>query len=230
LLHEVAHNWWGNSVSPSSWNDIWLNEGFATYSEALYFEKISGKNALISTMHSFKYRIDFDDNQTLHSPGRNIFSSTVYNKGAWVLHMLRKEIGDSLFFSGIKTYHSKYKYGNSSTKELQTFFEKISNKKLDQFFDQWVYKGTGYIELNITALEEKVTRDSTIINVKIEQNQDGYENYSFPIDVEIMDSKDKSHNYSFYISSDTTISISTNYIFKSIMFDKDNWLLANINY
>ena len=229
LIHEVAHHWWGNSVTPKTWKDIWLNEGFATYSEALYYEKTSSKDALISTMASCKSRIYPNDSQRLYSESTNIFSRTIYDKGAWVLHMLRKEIGDSLFFTGLKNYYSHYKYANSSTQDLQNTFEKTSKTDLQKFFDQWVFNGNGYIELNVFSNEEKISKDSAIVHVRFEQTQDGYENYNFPIDIEIKDSLNISHNYTFYIRGDTTINLRNNYFLKTILFDKDNWLLADFN-
>ncbi|MDA3859963.1 MAG: M1 family metallopeptidase [Melioribacteraceae bacterium] len=228
LIHEVAHHWWGNSVTLKNWNNIWLNEGFATYAEPLYFEKTRGQKALISTMYSFKQRINFRDNQTLYNPGTDIFSSTIYNKGAWVLHMLRKEIGDSLFFSGLKNYYNKFKYSNASTEDLKQVFEKTSNKKLNKFFAQWVYEGTGFMELDINFDEQVTSIDSVVLSIEIRQTQSGYSNYHFPLDIELEDSSGAIFNYTPYIKSDTTLKYIISNRIKDITFDKNNWLLVNI--
>ncbi|MCH7773858.1 MAG: M1 family metallopeptidase, partial [Bacteroidetes bacterium] len=111
-IHELAHHWWGNAIGLKSWNDIWLNEGFSTYSEALYYEYKSGRSALRSTMMSKSYG---NFSVALGNPGSFLFTGTVYNKGAWVLHMLRWELGDKIFFKILREYYRKYKYSNAST-------------------------------------------------------------------------------------------------------------------
>ncbi len=227
LIHELAHNWWGNSVTIKSWKDIWLSEGFATYAEALYYEKTTGVKSLISTMHSFKQNINISDNHTLYNPGMDLFTSNIYNKGAWVLHMLRKEIGDSLFFSGLKSYYNKYKYGNVDTEDFQNYFETISNKNLDNFFSQWVYDGKGIIELEIKTNEKLLSQDSVLLEIKIEQTQSGYNNYHFPLDIELDDSSGNIYKYSVYIKSDTTLHYILKDRIKNAILDKENWLLAN---
>ncbi len=227
LIHELAHQWWGNSVTLKTWKDIWLNEGFATYSEALYFERTTGVKSLISTMYSFKQNINVSDNQTLYNPGINLFSSTIYNKGAWVLHMLRKEIGDSAFFSGLKSYYNRYKYNNVNTEEVKNYFEIVSNKNLNKFFNQWVYSGTGFIELEIETSEDVLSQDSVLFEISIEQVQSGYNNYHFPLDIELEDSLGYTYNNTVYIKSDTTLQYVVSNRIKNVVFDKDNWLLAN---
>ncbi len=229
LIHELAHHWWGNSVTPKTWKDIWLNEGFATYTEALYYEKNSGAKSLISTMDSFKKRINPDDEQTLYNPGMNIFSSTVYNKGAWVLHMLRKEVGDSLFFAGLKAYQAKYQYGNVNTDDMKHFFESFSNKNLSKFFDQWVYNGKGFLNLKIDWNEELTCNKNVQLKISIEQVQKGYKNYHFPLDIEVTDSSGVLYSYTPYITSDTTLVFTYQNRVKNIAFNKGNWLLALIN-
>ena len=107
MIHELSHHWWGDAVTVKSWKDIWLNEGFATYSEALYWEKKSGFNALKSTLSS---KFSSFGSGTLYNPIGNLFSRMIYDKGAWVLHMLRKEIGDENFFTLLIIFFSKKYY------------------------------------------------------------------------------------------------------------------------
>lgn len=230
LVHELAHHWWGNSVTPKTWKDIWLTEGFATYTEALYYEKTSGVKSLISTMDSFKKRINPDDEQTLYNPGVNIFSSTVYNKGAWVLHMLRREIGDSLFFDGLKAYQVKYQYSNVNTADVKHFFESFANRNFTKFFDQWVYEGKGFLKLKIGWDEELISNKNYQLKITIEQIQNGYENYHFPLDIEVTDSSGVMYSYTPYITNDTILVFTSKSRIKNMFFDKDNWLLTLIDY
>jgi len=228
LIHELAHHWWGNSVTPKTWKDIWLNEGFATYSEALYYEAARGKSALESTMHSFANQLDYENNETLYNPGVNIFSSSVYNKGAWVLHMLRKEIGDLIFFEGLDTYYNKFKYSNASSEDLKSVFEMVSKRNLDQFFEQWVYVGTGIIELEIDWNEKIISENNIQLKITIEQKQKGYQNYHFPLDIELVDSLGTISNYTPYIITDTTLIYNLENRIEDVFIDKGNWLLAII--
>jgi len=228
IIHELAHHWWGNSVTPKTWNDIWLNEGFATYSEALYYEKTSGFDALKSTMSSFKSKINSESGQILSNPGTNLFSATVYNKGAWVLHMLRKEVGDSLFFVGLKAYYNDFKYKNAEIRDFKKVFEKISNRNLDKFFNQWIFEGSGFLELEIKLKEKVISKNEIELKIDIQQIQTGYENYHFPLDIELEDSSGNIKNISSYIKGNTTLKYKLKNRLKNAYFDKNNWLLAFI--
>jgi aminopeptidase N len=142
IAHELAHQWWGDLVTMRTWDDIWLNEGFATYSEVLFFERFAGL-AAGDLMHN-----SYDDGKTFGRMGGTIkaenlsdpFDDTgaIYTKGAWVLHMLRHLLGDQPFFDALKEYASRYGFGNASTLDFQTVCEAHYGDKLDWFFQQWM--------------------------------------------------------------------------------------------
>jgi aminopeptidase N len=224
-VHELAHHWWGNAVGPISWNDIWLNEGFATYSEALYAEYKAGANALQSVMLS-KFQENFTGK--LSEPGNNLFSTTVYDKGGWVLHMLRWEVGDSLFFKILRSYYENYKYKNASTKDFQTVCETLSGKNLNQFFNQWIYEGEGQIDLVYDWTSEKED-DNYSLTIELKQTQDAYNVYHFPLEVEIMYKNGEEEFKTFYVDErlkQIDFKIKTDP--SNITLDPNNWLLANI--
>jgi aminopeptidase N len=223
LIHELAHHWWGDAVGPKSWKDIWLNEGFSTYSEALYYEFKSGKGALQSTMIS-NYRDNFPGK--LSSPGSFLFTSTVYNKGAWVMHMLRWEAGDSLFFKILRNYFEEYKYKNASTADFKEICEQVSGKDLDKFFDQWI-NGEGEIELEYEWESEKVG-DKYENNFFLYQVQEEYDTYHFPLEILIQMKNGEEKSYLFEIKSrETQIEIKTDEKVKFVILDPDNWLLMS---
>lgn len=195
-VHELAHHWWGNSVSPKSWKDIWLNEGFATYCEALYAEAKFGKKALISKMMS-KFSEHFRG--TLYAP-KDLFGETVYDKGAWALHMLRFEIGDSSFFKTLRNYYSLYKYSNASVEDFKTVCENTSGKNLDKFFDQWIYTGDEIPECDYFYSIEN-NDGKTLCNLNIKQTQNKYPDFHFPIEVKIKYADGNSEVKRFYIES-----------------------------
>ncbi len=144
MVHELSHMWFGNSITNQTWQHIWLNEGFATYAEALYYEETEGIEKYHEHMQSMQerfnwrkplYREDDSDFQTL-------FEDYYYKKGAWVLHMLRGYIGDdTVFFNLIKSYAQspQFKYGYITTDQFKIFVEDFTGLDLTIFFDQWVY-------------------------------------------------------------------------------------------
>ena len=168
FIHELAHSWWGNAVGIASWKDIWLSEGFSTYSVALYFEYNYGKSALTSYLG--QYNIE-EFSGRLYNPD-NLFSQTVYQKGAWVLHMIRNIISDSIFFNFLKEYFSKHKYGVVSTNEFKNFLEKYSKKDFSKFFDDWIYNDYGIIDCSYSIIEDenkiKITQKEYVFNFPLE--------------------------------------------------------------
>ena len=145
IAHELAHQWFGDKITCRDWQNIWLNEGFATYSEALYAGAASGPAAYTAMINTFMTRAKLASG-TLYvqniSSVDNIFNSNrTYSKGATVLHMLRGILGDDLFFRAMKTYVASpsVAYGTAVTEDFQAIMEQVSGRKLDYFFQEWVY-------------------------------------------------------------------------------------------
>ncbi len=224
-VHELSHHWWGDAVSPATWKDIWLNEGFATYSEVLYAEHLDGSKALQSSMLS-KYKEDFEGK--LYYPANNMFGSTVYDKGAWILHMLRRETGDSLFFKIIRTWFETYKYKSASTDDFKKMCQTITGIDFTKFFDQWVYVGEGKIELKYSWKVDSAP-DGFKLKIHCEQTQKEYDSYTFPLEfrVTLDDGKDIYEN--FYIDSRIKdLEVVIKELPRDIDPDPHGWLLASI--
>ncbi len=224
LIHELAHHWWGNSVTLSTWDDIWLNEGFSTYSEALYYEFESGKAALQSSMRN-NFSRNFQG--TLYAPAKT-FGNTVYKKGAWVLHMLRYEVGDSLFFSIMRTYYERFKYKNATTHDFLVVCNEVSGKDLSEFFQQWVFEGEGICEL---VYEWNLSYIDSIYNIEfnINQVQKGFDSYKLKLDVKIIFEDDSTLNTKVVIDKRmNSFLLETEKKPVKIILDNDEHLLAYI--
>lgn len=135
IAHELSHQWWGDSVSPEDWRNIWLNEGLASYCEALYAEHLEGPAGLKDYMQSF-YRSHFEG--PLYDP-LELFGAVSYDKGAWVTHMLRGVVGDTAFFAGMRDYYQTYKDKTANTEQYRARMEAANGADLSWFFQEWVY-------------------------------------------------------------------------------------------
>ncbi|HNK63970.1 MAG TPA: M1 family metallopeptidase, partial [Anaerolineales bacterium] len=145
VAHELSHQWFGDSVSVADWSDIWLNEGFATYSEGLWVEHTQGRSGLDGWAR-FLYQ-EVRDNPDYFPPpgdpaGDDLFNSGVYIRGGLTLHALRLKVGDEAFFKILKTYYGRHQYGNATTDDFIQVAEEVSGDDLQEFFDLWLYNET----------------------------------------------------------------------------------------
>jgi aminopeptidase N len=160
IVHENAHQWFGDSVSLSTWRDIWLNEGFATYAEWLWSEKTGqGTAAEVAKKTYDSYPADDPFWQVKAGdpgPGENQFDDAVYDRGAMTLQALRATVGDAKFFTILRAWAALHRYGNATTAQFEALSEKISGKDLGSLFTTWLYT-TG----RPAAPPEQVTLKST---------------------------------------------------------------------
>ncbi|MGW1911874.1 M1 family metallopeptidase [Streptomyces sp. NPDC002076] len=142
LVHESAHQWFGDSVSLTAWKDIWLNEGFATYAEWLYTEQHGGDSA--QKTFDTLYARPASDHLWAFPPGdpgsgKNIFDTPVYARGAMTLHQLRKAVGDRDFFRILRAWSAAHRDGHGTTAQFTQLAERISGKRLDGLFHTWLF-------------------------------------------------------------------------------------------
>ena len=142
IAHELAHQWFGNSVSVHSWGDIWLNEGFARYAEVLWLEHTSGTDVRDSYLRRL-YRTARSSSVLPGRPSLNtLFSGAIYDRGALTLHAVRLEVGDETFFEILRTYSDRFRYGNATTADFVALAEEVSGMPLDAIFYVWLFGET----------------------------------------------------------------------------------------
>ena len=173
VIHEIAHQWFGNAVTEADWDDVWLSEGFATYFTLLYREHAYGRDDFVSGLQQAADRIwpmyvDAPEYRIVHDDLADmalVTSGITYQKGAWVLHMLRKRMGDEAFWEGIRTYYARYMNGTTSTDQFMEVMEEASGQDHQVFFDQWLRQGGN------PSLQGWWVYDETAQAVRVELNQ-----------------------------------------------------------
>ena len=177
VAHEIAHQWFGDSVTESTWADLWLSEGFATYFAGLFIENQDGEAAFREYMEDAARRYFNFEKQAASFPIHDtetkdlmaLLNPNNYEKGAWVLHMLRSRLGDEGFFKGLRDYYNAHKEANATTEDLRAALEKSSGKDLKQFFQRWVY-GDGHprYELSWGSMERASVTNVTVRLVQLQ--------------------------------------------------------------
>lgn len=230
IAHELGHQWWGDLVTCKDWAHLWLNEGFATYCEILWAEHRRDQDwadywtyrkSTSAKSEKAKKRPIVDRRYKVPWA---MFDARAYPKGAWVLHMLRHELGDEQFFSGIKKYATDFSYKSAETADLRLSLERHTGRSLERFFHEWTER-PGHPELDIKSSFD--TKDS-LVKIAIKQTQKT-EAFHFPLRIVIDIPSGKPITLNKRITEkDTTLYIPAPARPLSIRIDPDNALLADL--
>jgi predicted metalloprotease with PDZ domain len=149
LAHELAHQWWGHAVGWKNYHEQWLSEGFAQYFAAMYADKERPGSVLGNLLRQMRHTaIQMSDQGPVYLGYRlghirgddKVFRAIIYNKGAMVLHMLRRLLGDEQFFSGLRAFYAEWKFKKAGTDDFRIAMERVSGRDLNRFFETWIYK------------------------------------------------------------------------------------------
>jgi len=232
VAHEIAHQWFGDSVTETTWADLWLSEGFATYFAGLFVEKYDGEEPFREYMRNAAARYFAYERQTntpIHDTTTTdlmaLLNPNNYEKGAWVLHMLRRRLGDEAFFKGLRDYYNAHKSANATSEDLRAGLEKASGKDLKEFFARWVY-GAGHprYELSWGSMER---RAATTVMVRLDQVQVG-DAFLDPVPVDFTVNGKNERRTIVPTGKSTTVSIQLTGNPSAVIIDPDDTLLKEV--
>ncbi|WP_339710498.1 M1 family metallopeptidase [uncultured Kriegella sp.] len=236
VIHEIAHQWFGNAVTEYDWNDVWLSEGLTTYFTMRFIKHAYGEDAFTAELKKarnivFKLSKNNEDYRIVHDNLTNmakVTSGLTYQKGAWITHMICNHIGEEAFQKGIRDYYQQFFNGNATTLDLRMALERASGKDLNKLFDQWLYQG-GNIKLKGTWDYDKKEK---LITIELKQVQP--KNYAFNMPIEIGISHEKNTIQQIEtIALDQrsiTVSIPSETLPKNIELDPKTKLLAQLEF
>ncbi len=208
LAHEFSHSWFGNLVTCRTAEDMWLNEGWATYCEGLYLEFSRGRDAYMHYMSGNHKRVLQFAHITDHGyyaldkiPEEITYGTTVYKKGADIIHTLRNFLGDQVFFDAMKAYFRDYAFKNISTEEFEHFLTRVTHMNLQDFFNAWVYT-PGFPHFSLDSVMVIRDRDDYITGLFLRQRLKGRKIYAtnIPVEVTLLDDAWQEHKFPVMIS------------------------------
>ena len=228
VAHELAHQWWGDMVTCYDWPNIWLNEGFATYFDALFTEHFYGeedfRNQMEGNRSTYFSWESYEGRFPLYNPDY-MWGGTVYNKGAWVLHMLRNVVGTATFKNIMQEYATRYLYDNARTEDFIEVCEDVAGTDLDWFFDQWVYMA-GYPEY-----QYRWSYQAGTITIRIDQIQEVDSVtplFNMPVDLRILTPSGDIDATVWVDQESENFFINTPAEPSRVLFDPDVWLLCKV--
>ncbi|HEY9004421.1 MAG TPA: M1 family metallopeptidase [Mucilaginibacter sp.] len=180
MAHEIAHQWFGDAASETDFSQLWLSEGFATYMTNVYLEHKYGVDTLKQRLKADRETVfDFERKRktpvvdtTVHNNYMVLLNANSYQKGGWILHMLRRKLGDEAYWKGIRAYYKKYDGKNTNTENLRAELEAASGQNLQQFFKQWIYTaGAPHLKYGWLYDEKKKILNITIVQEQIHPSE-----------------------------------------------------------
>lgn len=205
IAHEIVHQWFGNTATEKSFAHLWLSEGFATYLTHIYIESKYGTDSLNAEMKTERNQILAFNKGYKHpvvdstAPYMELLNTNSYQKGSWVLHMLRRQLGDSVFHKAIREYYERFAFSNANTKDLQKVFEEVSGEKLAVFFQQWLYeKVNPYLHIQWNWNED--AQQTTITITQLQQPV-----FQFPLEISLQTNTGKETVATIQVSTEKNV-------------------------
>jgi len=225
--HEVAHQWFGDSVTESDWHHLWLSEGFATYFGHLFFERADGRDRFVTLLSKDKeaYLKDYSgDPRPIYDPSitdlMKLLNKNNYEKGGWVLHMLRHLMGDETFFAGIRDYYETYRDRNALTDDFRKVMEFHYGQPLDWFFKQWIFE-PGYPIYDASWNWNETAKELTL---RVTQKQSPTI-FRMPLDIEFKVGNKSQREVIQVGQQEQTFSFKLDAKPQDVAIDPDEWVL-----
>jgi len=228
VAHEIAHQWFGDSVTEADWHHLWLSEGFATYFGSLFFERADGRDKFVERMLVSKERYLKDAGagvRPIYDPSITdlfkLLNRLNYDKGAWVLHMLRRQMGDEKFFAGVRDYYRTYRDRTALTEDFRHVMELHAGESLDWFFKQWIYE-PGHPAFDATWRWDEGAKQ---LRLRVRQTQSGTV-FRAPLDLEIKTGGSATRREVVQIDGrDETFNFKLDARPQGLRLDPDEWVL-----
>ncbi|MDA4112971.1 MAG: M1 family aminopeptidase [Thaumarchaeota archaeon] len=237
VSHELVHMWFGDLVTLRHWSHAWLNEGFATYMEAVYHERKYGLDEFRQNMH-FKAQAHFEEDEGRYRRAivendyvyaDDIFDTCTYEKAAWMIHQLRGILGDEPFFRGTREYLKRFAYKNAETNDYRRVMEEVSGVSLERYFEQSFFRG-GHPEFEVDYSWDDRGKIAAVSVRQVQQTDELTPLFELPVDVVFYTArgrlvkhvrvKDASESYQFELDSEPEI----------VEFDPEGWLLKKVRF
>ncbi len=238
VAHELAHQWWGDLLTCRDWAHAWLNEGFATYFEALWCEENLGADEFAWNVRQDREGYLDEDAHRYRRPivcnryrtPIELFDRHLYEKGSLVLHMLRRVAGDELFYGSLNLYCTRHRGANVITQDLQRAFEDTTGRNLDWFFDQWVYK-EGHPEIEVSSSFDDKKKLLSITVKQTQKTSDMTPVFKFPVTIALMDADGREVRHRVEIKErEQVFNFMCEKLPKAVRFDPEHDVLKTIKH